>query len=118
MGKPAARIGDAHTCPKRENARSHEGGPILEGSTDFIIGGKPAARVGDRVRCNGSTDMIVEGDPTVLINNRPAARMGDKTAHGGVVVGGCGSVLIGTSSLGRCAEDAAAAGETYIVTRK
>jgi uncharacterized Zn-binding protein involved in type VI secretion len=31
----------------------------------------------------------------VLIGGKPAARMGDNTAHGGVVVVGCPTVLIG-----------------------
>lgn len=109
MGQPAARAGDAHTCPVKETANPHEGGPILEGSPDFIIGGMRAARVGDKVHCNGSVDTIIEGEPSVLINNKPAARTGDQTAHGGVIVGGCGTMLIGTSRQGRCAEQATAA---------
>jgi uncharacterized Zn-binding protein involved in type VI secretion len=32
---------------------------------------------------------------TVLIMNMPAARMGDVTAHGGSIVLGCPTVLIG-----------------------
>ena len=118
MGRPAARVGDPHTCPGNENTKSHDGGPILEGSPDFFIGGMPAARVGDSAHCNGSGDTIIEGEPSVLINNRPAARTGDKTAHGGVIVGGCGTVFIGTSSRGRCAKEAAAAGSPLIVTEK
>jgi uncharacterized Zn-binding protein involved in type VI secretion len=35
------------------------------------------------------------GSMTVLISNKPAARMGDQTAHGGVIVVGCPTVLIG-----------------------
>ncbi|MCM0084222.1 PAAR domain-containing protein [Geomonas sp. Red32] len=82
------------------------------------MGGQPAARVGDRIHCNGSADTIIEGEPTVLINNRPAARTGDKTAHGGIIIGGCGTVLIGTSSGGRCAEEAAATESPLIVMEK
>lgn len=118
MGKPAARIGDHHTCPMKEVTALHEGGPILEGSPNVFIGGLPAARVGDKVHCNGSVDVIIEGEPTVFINGRPAARMGDKTAHGGVIVGGCATVSIGTSALGRCAEEAAAIGSPFILPKK
>lgn len=118
MGKPAARVGDGHTCPMQENTEPHDGGPILEGSPNVYIGGIPAARVGDKAQCNGSVDTIIEGEPSVFINNRPAARVGDKTAHGGVIVGGSKTVSIGTSSLGRCAEQAAAAGSPFIVTEK
>jgi uncharacterized Zn-binding protein involved in type VI secretion len=32
---------------------------------------------------------------TVLISNKPAARMGDLTAHGGTIILGCPTVLIG-----------------------
>ena len=32
---------------------------------------------------------------TVLIGNKPAARMGDSTSHGGVIVAGYPTVLIG-----------------------
>ncbi|GFO58412.1 type VI secretion protein [Geomonas silvestris] len=118
MGKPAARVGDAHSCPMKEITVAHGGGPILEGSPNVFIGGMPAARVGDKVHCNGPVDMIVEGEPSVFINGRPAARMGDKTAHGGVIVAGCPTVFVGTSALGRCAEEAAAAGSPFIVSEK
>ena len=32
---------------------------------------------------------------TVMIGGKPAARMGDSTAHGGTIVMGCPTVLIG-----------------------
>jgi uncharacterized Zn-binding protein involved in type VI secretion len=35
------------------------------------------------------------GSMTVLLSNKPAARMGDSTAHGGKIVLGCPTVLIG-----------------------
>lgn len=40
-------------------------------------------------------DTIVKGSATVMINGRPAARMGDTTAHGGSIVAGCPTVMIG-----------------------
>ena len=40
-------------------------------------------------------DVIVVGAFTVLICGQPAARMGDSTAHGGVIVLGYPTVLIG-----------------------
>jgi uncharacterized Zn-binding protein involved in type VI secretion len=45
--------------------------------------------------CVGPPDVIVMGSMTVLICNKPAARIGDPTAHGGVIVAGCPTVLIG-----------------------
>jgi len=115
MGKPAARAGDAHTCPKVEHLKAHDGGPILEGSPDVFISGMAAARLGNKVRCNGAPDTLREGEPSVLINGRPAVRMGDQTAHGGIIIGGCTTVLIGTSSQGRCAQQAAATGKPLLV---
>jgi uncharacterized Zn-binding protein involved in type VI secretion len=78
----------------------HVGGPVTIGSTNVLIGGMAAARVGDMLMCPpvGPTDSITSGSPTVLINSMPAARLGDPTAHGGVIVVGCPTVIIGASS--------------------
>jgi uncharacterized Zn-binding protein involved in type VI secretion len=45
--------------------------------------------------CVGPPDVIAIGSPQVLIGNMPAARIGDMTAHGGTIVVGCPSVIIG-----------------------
>jgi uncharacterized Zn-binding protein involved in type VI secretion len=45
--------------------------------------------------CVGPPDVIAMGAPTVLIGGSPAARMGDMTAHGGSIVLGCFTVLVG-----------------------
>jgi uncharacterized Zn-binding protein involved in type VI secretion len=55
----------------------------------------PAARVGDMCTCAGPPDTIVAGSATVMIGSMPAARMGDSTAHGGSIVIGCPTVMIG-----------------------
>jgi uncharacterized Zn-binding protein involved in type VI secretion len=55
----------------------------------------PAARVGDMAVCVGPPDVIALGSFTVVIGGMPAARMGDMTAHGGVIVMGCPTVMIG-----------------------
>jgi uncharacterized Zn-binding protein involved in type VI secretion len=60
-----------------------------------LIGGLPAARVSDMAVCAGPPDVIAMGSVTVLIGKLPAARMGDQTAHGGTIVLGCPTVLIG-----------------------
>jgi uncharacterized Zn-binding protein involved in type VI secretion len=39
--------------------------------------------------------VIAKGSATVLIGKMPAARMGDLTSHGGTIVIGCPTVLIG-----------------------
>ena len=94
--KPAARITDMHVCPMVTGVVPHVGGPILPpGAPTVLIGGLPAAKVGDMAVCTGPPDSIVLGSMTVLISNMPAARMGDMTAHGGSIVLGCFTVLIG-----------------------
>ena len=45
--------------------------------------------------CVGPPDMIAMGSPTVLIGDLMAARIGDPTVHGGVIVLGCFTVIIG-----------------------
>jgi uncharacterized Zn-binding protein involved in type VI secretion len=96
MGQPAARISDMHVCPMFNGPVPHVGGPILPpGGVPTLIGKMPAARVSDLAVCVGPPDSIVKGSATVLIGKMPAARMGDQTAHGGTIVLGCPTVLIG-----------------------
>jgi uncharacterized Zn-binding protein involved in type VI secretion len=96
MGVPAARVGDMHVCPMVTGTVPHVGGPILPpGGIPVLIGGLPAARVGDQATCIGPPDVIVLGSFKVLIRGQPVARMGDTTAHGGTIVMGCPTVLIG-----------------------
>ncbi len=96
MGQPAARLTDMHVCPMVTVLVPHVGGPIAgPGAPTVLIGGLPAARVGDMAVCVGPPDVVVTGAFTVLICGQPAARMGDSTAHGGVIVLGYPTVLIG-----------------------
>lgn len=96
MSMPAARVGDMHVCPMVTVLVPHVGGPILPpGGITVLIEGMPAARVGDMAVCVGPPDVIVLGSFTVLIAGQPAARMTDMTAHGGVIVIGAPTVLIG-----------------------
>lgn len=96
MGLPAARVSDMHVCPLVSGSVPHVGGPVLPvGEPTVLIGGLPAARVGDMATCVGPPDSIALGSGTVLIGGMPAARMGDTTTHGGTVVGGEPTVLIG-----------------------
>lgn len=93
---PAARVTDMHTCPMVTGVVPHVGGPILPpGCPQVLIGMMPAARVSDMATCVGPPDVIVKGSATVMIGFLPAARMGDMTAHGGVIVLGCPTVMIG-----------------------
>lgn len=94
---PAARVGDMHTCPMvNPGGVPHVGGPITgPGAASVLIGGMPAARLSDMAACAGPPDVLVLGSATVLIAGQPAVRQGDGTAHGGVVVVGLPTVLIG-----------------------
>lgn len=93
---PAARVTDMHVCPMVTALVPHVGGPILPpGATTVLIGGLPAAKVGDMCVCTGPPDSIIAGSGTVLIEGMPAARMGDSTAHGGTIVLGEPTVIIG-----------------------
>jgi uncharacterized Zn-binding protein involved in type VI secretion len=96
---PAARLTDMHVCPMQTPAVvpiPHVGGPIIgPGVPNVLIGGIPAAVVGDMAVCVGPPDVIVKGSATVMISGRPAARMGDMTAHGGTIVVGFPTVMIG-----------------------
>jgi uncharacterized Zn-binding protein involved in type VI secretion len=96
---PAARVTDFHQCPLSTPAVPpipHVGGPIVgPGAPTVLIGGLPAAKVGDLAVCIGPPDAIVKGSATVKVMGLPAARMGDKTAHGGTILLGLPTVMIG-----------------------
>lgn len=92
----AARITDMHACPMFTGPVPHVGGPISGPCVpNVLIGSLPAAVVGDMCVCVGPPDSIVKGSATVMIGGRPAARMGDATAHGGNIVLGMPTVMIG-----------------------
>ena len=96
MGMPAARVGDMHVCPMVTGIVPHVGGPILPPCCITVITGKmPQARVSDMAVCVGPPDVIALGSFTVLVGKMPAARIGDMTAHGGAIVMGFPTVLIG-----------------------
>lgn len=96
MGQPAARISDMHTCPMVTGVVPHVGGPVSGPcAPTVLIGGLPAARVTDLCVCVGPPDTIVKGSATVITSSMPQARIGDLTAHGGAIVMGCPTVLVG-----------------------
>jgi uncharacterized Zn-binding protein involved in type VI secretion len=96
MGMPAARATDMHVCPMVTGVVPHVGGPILPPCCPTVLTGSlPQARVTDMATCVGPPDVIVLGSFTVLVSGLPAARLGDMTAHGGTIVVGLPTVLIG-----------------------
>ena len=88
MSMPAARLSDPHLCPMTTGTVPHVGGPIMPTcAINVLTGNLPQARISDKAM--------------------PAARMGDMTAHGGVIVSGFPTVLIGnagSASLGAIAQ--------------
>ncbi|RIZ39509.1 Rhs element Vgr protein [Pseudomonas aeruginosa] len=88
-GKPAARATDPTACP----LPGHGTSPIVQGSPDVIFDGLPAARQGDASACGSPIASAVSS--TVFINGQPAATLGSVGAHGNVIIGGSGTVLIG-----------------------
>jgi len=95
MGMPAARLTDMHVCPMITVLVPHVGGPIIMGAPTVLTGMLPQARVGDPAVCVGPPDVIALGSFTVIVMGQPAARIGDLTAHGGTIVAGLPTVLIG-----------------------
>lgn len=96
---PAARLTDMHVCPMVTPGVPpipHVGGPITgPGVPTVMIGNIPAAVMGDMCTCVGPPDTILMGSTTVLIGGKPAARMGDSCAHGGTIMLGFPTVMIG-----------------------
>jgi uncharacterized Zn-binding protein involved in type VI secretion len=89
-------MADPHVCPMVTGVVPHVGGPILPPCCPTVlIGFFPAARVGDMAVCVGPPDAIALGSMTVLIGYMQAARLGDMTSHGGNIVMGCPTVMIG-----------------------
>ena len=93
---PCARLTDMHVCPMFTGPVPHVGGPIAgPGQPTVLVGMLPASVIGDVAICVGPPDTVVKGSATVLVGGRPVARMGDSCAHGGAIVLGCFTVLVG-----------------------
>ena len=96
MRMPAARVGDTHVCPMVTGVVPHVGGPILPPCCVTVLTGSlPQARVTDMATCVGPPDVIAMGSYTVFVGGLPAARLTDTTAHGGKIILGLPTVLIG-----------------------
>ncbi|MBX3436564.1 MAG: PAAR domain-containing protein [Planctomycetaceae bacterium] len=93
---PAARVGDLHVCTQVTGVVPHVGGPIAgPGAATVLINSMPASIVGDTCVCVGPPDKTVKGSGTVMLKGKPAVRLGDQTDHGGTIVLGSPTVLIG-----------------------
>ncbi len=93
---PAARISDMHVCPMSTGPVPHVGGPVISpGAATVLINSLPASTVGSQCVCVGPPDTVSAGSGTVMLCGKPAARLGDSTAHGGTIVVGSPTVMIG-----------------------
>ena len=96
MGMPASRQTDMHVCPAATGPVPHVGGPITGPCGPTVLIGKlPAAVVGDLCTCVGPPDSIIKGSATVLTGKKPQVRIGDSCAHGGAIILGLPTVLVG-----------------------
>ncbi len=91
-GKPAARLGDAVACPTCGTTA------LVQGSSNVFFDGLPAATLGHACGCGATLSGAVI--PNVFINGQPVAVTGSLTSHGGVVIGGSGTIIIGTNGGG------------------
>jgi uncharacterized Zn-binding protein involved in type VI secretion len=88
-----------HVCPMTAPLPHVGGGVLGPGGVTVLIGGLPSARLGDPCVCVGALDVITKGAMPVRVLNMPASRMTDATAHGGMIVVGLPTVLIGLSGI-------------------
>lgn len=96
MGQPVARIGDNHVCPMVDpGPKPHVGGPVSTGCFTVLFGGSPAAQVGSVAVCVGPPDAVSMGSTSTIVGGVPVARIGDPTVHGGVIVVGLPTVMVG-----------------------
>jgi uncharacterized Zn-binding protein involved in type VI secretion len=96
---PAARLTDFHMCPMVTPGVPpipHVGGPIVgPGAVTVMISAMPAAQATNMCVCVGPPDVIAKGSATVMAMNLPLARVMDNTAHGGMIMVGAFTVMVG-----------------------
>jgi len=102
MPFPAARMTDMMLCPMATPTPPpipvpHVGGPIIGVcAPTVIIGNMPAARLSDFALCLGMIpNPIIMGSATVITMGLPQARIMDPNAHGGMVMSGFPTVIVG-----------------------
>lgn len=95
MTMPAARVVDNHVCPFVTGIVPHVGGPVSVPFPTVMFGKMPTARLSAVTVCVGPPDTIIKGSATVLVGGMPQARLLDNCSHGGMLVAGCFTVLVG-----------------------
>lgn len=92
---PAARITDMHTCPMVTGVVPHVGGPQVIGAPTVMICNMPTGSISSQEVCVGPPDVDLRCSATVMTANKPADRLGDNSSHGGALVVGAPTVMIG-----------------------
>ena len=95
MTMPAAHVGATHVCPMMNGPIPHVGGPVITPVPTVLIGKVPAVTATAMAICVGPPDIVTKGSTKVLTGKKPQARVGDTCSHGGAIVMGCFTVLIG-----------------------
>ncbi len=101
MLAPIARVEDLHACPMATPAVvpvPHVGGPVKgPGAMTVLAGGQIVCVAGDIAICVGPPDVMCMGSPTVMAMGRPVVRICDQSVHGGMVLIGLPTVMVGDS---------------------
>ncbi len=95
MPGPAAYLGSLHVCPAATGPVPHVGGPVIGSIATVLVAGKVVAVIGDTAVCIGPPDKVASACVPVLAKNKPWATLGDSCAHGGKIVLGEPTVIVG-----------------------
>jgi uncharacterized Zn-binding protein involved in type VI secretion len=96
MPFPSSRLFDMHVCPAFTGPVPHVGGPITgPGNPTVITFSMVQSKQTDLCVCVGPPDTVVMGAPTVQTLGLPLTRITSNCAHGGMVVLGAPTVLVG-----------------------
>jgi uncharacterized Zn-binding protein involved in type VI secretion len=97
--QPVAREGDKTFCPQHELVIiPHVGGPLTPAEKVCLQSdGKSVIRIGDYGNCQSPAplDVVFEGAATFTCCGLPVARKGDKMVHGGMIIEGSSTLLVG-----------------------
>jgi uncharacterized Zn-binding protein involved in type VI secretion len=99
MPKPATFMGAMHVCPMVTMVGivpvPHVGGPVMGTAATVLVAGPPAVNIGDMGICVGPPDSVALASVTVMAQGKPMARMGDLSGHGGTIVLGMPTIIVG-----------------------
>jgi len=95
-GMAACQVGSLHTCPMMNGPIPHVGSTLVTPmAPTVLVGGLPIGTVGAMCVCVGPPDAVAAGSTFVFAGGLSVARMGDSTTHGGAMMLGLMTVLVG-----------------------